>query len=410
MEKEKNPKLLVQSIPPNLPIEEEKSSSRVVWRILILGAVLVVLVVLSIGIIKLVPKALSSLASVNVSISSLFTPNKPKATSTPLTVSTPSATTTNNYFHIENPQIGNSNATNPRKNQNNYPSSGNSNNSVGTVNNGAPDLEVTITSIGTLERNTGAFIPNTNVNTNDRVAVKFQVENVGNGPSGPWNLSAALPAVNPSDQIKNLYNQISIPAGMAVSGELYFDYVQTGQSRLVKIVISNNKPELQTANNSAQVTINATGGNYGNYNGGITSNGVDLAIQIIDTGTVDRSTGQYSQTNYISSGNRAGVRFRVTNQGTLSSGSWNFSATLPNSNNNCSYNYGNNCNNANNNLTQSNQASLTPGESRIYILGFDGMQYGSNNSVTINLDPYNQTNDVNRGNNNASVNISVNNY
>ncbi|HZS43013.1 MAG TPA: hypothetical protein VFA52_02215 [Candidatus Paceibacterota bacterium] len=418
MEKDKNPdnkspRQIKESAPINLPIEEEnKNPARIVWRVLILGVVLVVLIILSIGIIKLVPRALSSLASVNVSISSLFTPSKnASSTNQNRPVVTPASTSSN--------QSATTSAPYPVNNGDTGGNSNSGNNGGASFNqNGNPDLQLTISSIGVLDRNSGAFVPTTNVNTNDRVAVKFQVENVGEGPSGAWNLSAALPAVNPADQTKNLSNQISIPAGMAVSGELYFDYVQTGQNRVVQISISDSRSELRTNNNSAQVTINSTGNNGEYYGGGVVTNGLDLAVQIMDTGTVDRYSGQYNPSSYINASNRAAVRFRVTNQGSIASGNWTFSATLPNSynnNNNCYYNYGvyqcnnNNYNNGNNNLTQ-NEGSLAPGQSVILIVGFDGVQYGTNNTVNINVDPYNQLPDVNRGNNYASANLYVNSY
>lgn len=390
MEKDKNPRQINQNAPINLPIEpEEKAPSRIVWRIFILGAVLVVLIILSIGIIKLVPKALSSLASVNVSISSLFTPSKTATSTATLNQNNSfySATSTQNQNNYS--QSASTSAPYPVNNSRNNNSNYNYGNTYTNNQTGTPDLQLTITSIGVLDRNTGAFVPTTNVNTNDRVAVKFQVENVGQGPSGAWNLSAALPAVNVSDQTKYLYNQVSIPAGMAVSGELYFDYVQTGQSRVVQIAISDSRGEVRTNNNSAQVTINSTSNTYNNYpynnypynNNGYTGygvNGVDLSVRLLSA--------------------QSGVaQFQVTNIGNQSSGPWTYTIT---SNSNSYNNYSNNSANT--------QASLAPGQTAVVTVNSSGnygnYSYGSN-SIQINVDPYNQTNDVNRSNNYASANI-----
>ncbi len=484
MEKDKNIdnfSINRQEIREELP---EKTPSRsILLRILILGVVLIVLIVLSIGIVKLVPAALSSFASVNFSFSSLFSPKEKITVSSDksrinseesFTVSFKHigatidgyynlSTTCQNNFKLEY-QTGNNHQSvdcnnklrleasstsftligvnnsgsavtapvsvdfiskldgkivvsgetsvvintavsippnnNGSNNNNTSPKATSSSNANPNYSNpptagGTADLVVRITAIGVRDRNTGVFTPTTDVNTNDRVTVQFQVDNIGSAPSGPWTLRAILPAVSPSDQTKYLYNQSSIPPGIALAGEVYFDYVQTGQNRLVQINIdpTDQLKELRKDNNMASITINAT-------NSGVTSNGVDLSVSILDTGIIDRSSGQYIQTSSINNGDRAGVRFQVTNNGSASSGTWVFRISLPNSNNNY---YSNN-----NFDTDSTQPSLAGGESRIYTVGLDGLNNQSNNNIRITVDPNNNINETEENNNTASVNIYTN--
>ena len=480
MEKDKNAENFNNfSINPPEEMKTERAPSRILSRILILGAVLVVLVVLSIAVVNLLPRALSSLASVNFSFSSLFSPKEKITITADKSRINSGESFIVNFKHTGGTQAGYFNLSTSCQNvfQLKYQAGNNSRsvdckntvrldasstsftliginaggssvtapvsidfvssddgkiqasgettvvinpaislplNDNGSDNNnkgggttatsshpnppspepatgGLPDLVVRITAVGVRDRNTGAFIATGNVNTNDRVTFQFQVQNIGNAPSGSWSLRAILPAVNPADQTKYLYNQASIPPGLAVSGELYFDYVQTGQNRLVQINIdpSGQLQELRKDNNMAETTINATGSGSG-----VTSNGIDLSVKILDTGIIDRSSGQYFATSRIGSGDRAGLRFQVTNNGSRASGSWVFRISLPDSNDNFD--------------TDSTQPSLAGGETRIYTVGLDGLNRNDNNSVEINVDPNDRIDETRENNNSDSTDINVN--
>jgi hypothetical protein len=470
MEKEDKPQK-IQGFSPNAEPTSEKSPSRIVWRVLILAGVLIVLVVLSIGIIKLVPKALSSLASVNVSFSSLFSPKEKIAVSSdksqitsgdsftisfnhtggkvdgyfnlstacqnsyqlfyqnggtrrsidcknPLSINASSTAVTlyatNNTSSavtmpitldfvsktdgkiqasgettvVVNP--ASSGAVSPVKNTSTSTyNGGNTNNgNTGTgggytyppaTSNGTADLVARITFVGIQDRNSGNFIATTNVNSNDRVIVRFEVQNIGAGASGPWDLRTVLPTNLAGDQTKYLYNQPSIPAGLAVSGTLYFDNPQYGQNQLIQIVVDPNSRlnELRKDNNVAEVSINTSGN--GSYNGGgTTSNGVDLTVRILDVNPLDNESAE--------------IRFQITNQGSQSSGSWDYRMEIPEADI-ISNNY--------------NQPSMAPGESRIFTARFDGLNRRDNNTIEITVDPRNRISETNESNNFDSQDINL---
>ena len=131
-------------------METNKTSpTRTFFRILIIGAIILLLVFLSIGIVRIVPKVVSSLASATVSITSLFGGN---ASTTP-------ATTTNTGFVIvEKTATSTATSTSTVK----KPSTNNVTNTGTTyypttnyTNNGTPDLAVTVISKGVINSSNG---------------------------------------------------------------------------------------------------------------------------------------------------------------------------------------------------------------------------------------------------------------
>ena len=447
-------------------------------RILIIIGVLIILVALSIGIIKLVPRALSSLASVNVSISSIFSPKEnitvsldkttvasgdafilswksnttksgfytlsfpctdgvtvsdaaiktvincnsqlrlpTNASSTYLsivsakvpTVSVPlyvnfidnatnktdltgSATITVQNAMIAPAPTGSATTTSSYSTSTSSPSyvTTGSNYSYGTgiAQGGLPDLQVEITAIGIADPQTGQFVATSNVNPNDRVIIKFAVSNVGTGASGAWNLQAQLPAYDPSERLQNLNSEPSLKPGQEVTGEIYFDRVELPGNNNVTITVDPQSliSEISKANNSATAYITSSG----SYSGL-----PDLSVQILGTGIINPSNGQFVPTNSVRTGDTIAVEFQVSNLGGTETGPWIFKAFLPTGNQAV--------------FTSNQNASLLPGAKNTYIASFTGASYAGNNTVTVQVDPGNYIQESNESNNSASTAIYVTN-
>jgi hypothetical protein len=207
-------------------------------RILIIGAILLILIFLSIGIVRVVPKTLSSLASASVSISSLFGGSASSTATTTesqdggfliATSTEKTATTSKSLKDILMPHVNDFPTNNyvPRPGTNT--STLNSRGAYKTSNtrvcgaNEYADLAVTILSKGIIDKNSGSYIETNSFTTNDTVSIKFKVENRGTCTSGTWNLSTQLPSSNPTDRVRNVTTVGALPAGSAVTGVANFD-------------------------------------------------------------------------------------------------------------------------------------------------------------------------------------------
>mgnify|MGYP003450144400 CR=1 FL=1 len=299
-------------------------------RVIVIGAILLILVFLSIGIVKIVPKALSSLASATVSIGSIFdggenatstnngtngtvipngngfivvssstqngtgttTGNSPwtaggtngKATTSLLDLITPKFGTypTNNYVPTPAGQPTNKEILEAEKKAiseknggayTNTSSTGNtqyaSNASRACVAGEQPDLAVSILSRGIISKTTGQYIETNNFTTSDTVSIKFKVENRGLCNTGSWNFKAEMPSNNATDQLRTVSNAGVIPAGRAVTGQANFDSPRAGSSNVVFTVIDNSGRDGNTSNNTATSALVVTNnGTSGNGNNG----------------------------------------------------------------------------------------------------------------------------------------------
>jgi len=112
----------------------------------------------------------------------------------------------------------------------------------------------------------------------------------------------------------------------------------------------------------------------------------DLTINVSETGALDAASGLFVARNPVA-GEKAAVRFTVSNIGTNVSGAWSFSAVLPNSSTDA-YN-------------SPSERSLAPGDSIEFTMGFDGVQAGS--TLTLSVDDANLIAESNENNNTATV-------
>lgn len=365
------------------------SPKRTFFRVVIIGAIILILVFLSIGIVRIVPKVVSSLASATVSITSLFNGN---ATTTP--------TSTGAGFVINDNKVATSTpvATTTKTNQSTATYSKPSTNYIV---NGNPDLAVNIISKGIINPANGNYIETNNFTTSDTVVVKFRIQNVGTAPSGIFNLSVSMPASNAKDQLRQVTNISSIPAGASIDAQAVFTNPNIGTGLPVTITVdpSNLTRDINHSNNVASIGINVAQGT--NYNGvgnpgNNTYNGQpDFIVQIMQVGTLN-AYNQFIPTTSIPANGRVAVQFKVINQGNNANTSnpWSFRAEMTD---------GPNPNKVYNSEIQS---GLVGGQVVTYTLGFDNLRYGSN-SITIYIDSQNNVYENNESNNIATVNFNV---
>ncbi len=123
---------------------------------------------------------------------------------------------------------------------------------------------------------------------------------------------------------------------------------------------------------------------------------VDLVPRIIETGTVNITTGVFTQSdtplrNPV--GARVAVRFAVENKGTKRSPPFDFAAVLPT---------------LPQNIFQSPmQAELNPGDRIEFTLAFDRFVEADSGEITINIDPSHRFNESNKENNILKYTVSV---
>lgn len=305
-------------------------------RVIVIGAILLILVFLSIGIVKIVPKALSSLASATVSIGSIFSggenatstdndangnsngtvipngngfivvssstsPNErnSNATTSLLDLITPKFGTypSNNYvptpagqptnkeiLEAEKKALAEKNSTSRTNGAYTNTSNTNtgstgatqyvSNTSRACVAGEQPDLAVSILSRGIISKTTGQYIETNNFTTSDTVSLKFKIENRGLCNTGSWNFKAEMPSNNTTDQVRTVSNAGAIPAGRAVTGQANFDSPRAGSSNVVFTVTDNSGRDGNTSNNTATSALVVTNSGSGsNGGGGVITNG-----------------------------------------------------------------------------------------------------------------------------------------
>lgn len=132
--------------------------------------------------------------------------------------------------------------------------------------------------------------------------------------------------------------------------------------------------------------INASGtGGVSNPNGY-----VDLAVNVIQVGTVNNATGVFTASSTpslaaLAGGNRIAVEFEIENDGTKTSPQFDFDAVLPTIPIDI--------------FTSPEQPALAPGDRIDYTLGFDSFNSSGTGTFVVNADPTNSINESNKNNN-----------
>ncbi len=117
------------------------------------------------------------------------------------------------------------------------------------------DLAVKILEIGFIDKNSNTFVATTSLKSSDRVAVRFEVQNLGGRATGEWRFNAVLPTY-PS-YIFSSEGQQSLSAGDKIEFTIGFDHIEKADGNTVVI---NADPagsinELSEDNNIARVVI-----------------------------------------------------------------------------------------------------------------------------------------------------------
>lgn len=120
----------------------------------------------------------------------------------------------------------------------------------------------------------------------------------------------------------------------------------------------------------------------------------DLVVENVRTGYLTSSdTDSFRASDEVPDGERGAVKFTIANRGTNVSGRFEFEVELPTTR---SYTY-----------NSRTQQSLRPGERIDYVLGFDQTREGSNRTITIEVDPDDDIDESNEGNNRRSVRVDI---
>ncbi len=391
---------------------ENQNNTYSVLRVLVIGGILAILVFLSIGIVRVIPRALNTLASASVSLGSFFrTSTTTPATSGGFTETTPPRDATTTIYMQTPAATSTSPVPNPTPYSPRPANSGLTATPHPSYVNGTPDLAVSILSQGITDKTTGRFVATNTFTTSDTVVVKFKVENRGTAPTGTWSLHVVMPSQNTADQIRNVSNVGSLPPGSAVEGQVNFDQPTAGSPTVtlsVQTVLP--APELSTANDTASTVLSVSGYNNGNGNGTInTGSQPDLSARVVAVGILN-SNNQFVPTSVFHSYDRIAVKFAVSNTGSNATGAWSFRADMNgNGYNNNNYNgsYNNQNYNSGSKTYTSNETSISGNTTLNYIVAFDNVAQGYN-TLNILLDTFNQVSESNEGNNtlNTSVNVT----
>ncbi len=118
----------------------------------------------------------------------------------------------------------------------------------------------------------------------------------------------------------------------------------------------------------------------------------DLVTSILSVGYLRRSgdTSSYIPDDQVPAGYQGAIRFSIANRGTDVSGTWNFAARLPST--------------SDSNYRSGTQRSLSPGDSIVFTLGFDGTDRGRSD-IRITADSTDRVSESNENNNEDSETI-----
>ncbi len=444
----------------NKPVEEKKTTYTF-WRVLVVAIILALLVFLSIGIVRIIPKALNSLANASLSIGSLLETKSETSNNSITDTENSAGTDTNegtesqkntidsdgkggfsirdltnqsntgskNYVPGNSPlpsqsstvsgntsgvgdtdgagskAVGSKPTTTPgtsiTTSQSIDESAVQYSNTARTV--GVSDIAVEITAKGIMSN--GVFVPTNTFSTTDLVVIKFKIENRGMFATGNWSARVDMPSYNNADKVRTLTNVASIPAGAAISGEARFDNPISGNTvATITVDTGNTTQDTDRTNNTVATSFAVSGSNlYQNTNGNwSTGSAADLQVRILSTGIIN-AFGQYVANVTPRFGEKAAIRFEVTNIGGTYTSNWNWRAdatgTLSNS------------------YFAPAEAGLAPGASTRLIVGFDtvnsnygyGYNYGYNQQAqfTVMVDSGNVVYESNEGNNTVSVSVPI---
>jgi hypothetical protein len=187
---------------------------------------------------------LSGAPSLEVPFSIVFMPSATTSTSRPQGTGTIAVSAA--------PSNNGSPANNPAPNAG-MTGSGSANTGSGAQT-GTPDLWVRISAIGVIEAG-DRFVIRKPTSSSDIVAVKFDIVNVGSGPTGEWYFSASLPTDPVTPYVSPI--QKSLGAGDHIENTLRFNHVDSGGTFILIVDPANTVRESNEGNNTASQYVDA---------------------------------------------------------------------------------------------------------------------------------------------------------
>ena len=306
-----------------------KEKSNIFVKVGAVVLVVALLLVISFAIVSVVPKAISSLASANLSMSSLFASK--------------------------------------------------------------PALEASLSSslIKSGDKTTINF-SKTGTNTSGYFSVSYSCDTGAKLNYVNGDTSVAMNCASPYP-ISTSGNSITI-TGVApqnstvVTVPITLSFISNGSAsstleKQVSLAISNTGASAtSSASNAVSTTTKTTTTSSKNTATGNTETGVsDLSIRLIDEGITDPTSGQFISTKNFNAGNTVVIKFEIQNVGTKSTGPWSFTTSEPMTNN------------ADNYRSSGNLQSLLPGYSTgVVTLALSGIN-PNGGTVTIKTQPQDKT-------------------
>ena len=264
---------------------------------------------------------------------------------------------------------------------------------------GKPDLRITAKDTGTIVNN--IFVPKTVFGINETSAVRFDITNSGNTPTGAWQFTAVLPTY-PS-QVFPSGIQPSLKPGETIEYTLSMRNLAVTGNNIVTVTVdtSQSVSEVSEINNTLVMTLVNSGTGYSTglvlppiYNNYYNSSNSDLMLRVISRGYIDRNNGRYYVANTVSEKDRVAIRIEIENIGSGETGPFIFTADLSG--------------NSNDLYTSPVQNTFYPKEKRQYTIDFNSEATDiGKNTITIKLDTNNNVNETNESNNILSEDITV---
>ena len=217
-----------------------------------------------------------------------------------------------------------------------------------------------------------------NISSSNNVVV-FTVSNIGGRASGIWSFNYTVPT-NPV-ATRNSGVNVSLRPGERLQLSINLNGINTNGGNVVIGVNEDRRAvESNYSNNSASTPINSINGGSNNNNFNSNDN-ADLAI-----------TDMYVEDDTVDENDEVVLHFTVVNRGGKDTGSWEYELSLPTDPRE---------------TYTARESSLRPGQSRTFRIEFDGLREGNNQDIDLELDPDDDINEENEGNNTETIEIDV---
>ena len=218
-------------------------------------------------------------------------------------------------------------------------------------------------------------------------SIQFKATNTGGRSTGTWYFSYSLPTSQ--IQYVNSPYQISLAPGQALLITVKFDTRESG-NHLVNINLDpQNRLGSATYDNNASVYINTSGTTSSNSN---SNDDADLELVSMEVGRVTGS-GRFVKDSSIDSNDDPAVRFVVENNGDESTGSWYYEIKIS----------------GEDTINSRRQSSLSSGRRVEIIQELGNLRDGRTHTVRLELDPDDDIDEENEGNNADSETLRIDN-